>query len=142
MEDISKICSKYKLKEAEITEYDMRILSPFIVEIISKCTSFEEIPPENVKKIIESLNVQRVFMIIRSPFFEDYVSCNKTDLKFLEGGGEIYFEYLGKDIFNTEYIRVPLCEILFICNSDIIILWDHDGYMTIYQFKRVKTSRI
>ena len=75
-----------------------------------------------------------------SCFLEKYVSVESKDLKLFSG--EIFFEYIGSDIFSTEYVTLPLCDVFFICESNTVILWDHEGRLTIYKFERVKASKI
>lgn len=142
MESFDDILQKYQFREEPVSEYDKDIFMPFLIKITKIYHSSEKISLEDVKKITNFLNMQRVFVIIRSPFFEEFVFCKRKDIKFFQGGGEIYFEYIGKNIFDTEYVKIPLCEIIFVGKSNFIVLWDHECYLTICQFERVKASKI
>jgi hypothetical protein len=135
---LSQILMKFNFKKEEITEYDKNLLLPFIIKVIEKFTSEKYFDKELLRTILDKLKIQRIFLRMTC-FFENYLSIKQKDLKLFSGN--VFFEYLGSDIFSTEYITIPLCDIFFIC-EDKIILWDHDGHLTIYRFKRVKATKI
>jgi len=138
---IPKILKEFNFKKEKITRHDKIQLAPFIVKfpikIKEKLTSRKIFDKKEIKRILES-KPERIFLKMCC-FLDNYLSPKRKELKLFSG--EIIFEYIGSCalLFN-EYATLPLCDIFFFC-KDRIILWDHDGYLTVYKFERIKTER-
>lgn len=127
-----------KLERERITDYDRNLLQPFIVKLREKFSCEVYIDKETLAKILSRLSVERVFL--RMPcLLERYLSPKRGDLKLFSG--DVVFEYTGSDVLSTEYATLPLCDVFFVRKNEII-LWDHEGRISVYRFERVKASKI
>ncbi len=139
LKNIYEILERFDFKKGKIEKYDKLLVLPFLIKLKEKFVSKKYFDKENVKRIINKIKVERVFLRI-SYSLENYISIKSKDLRLFSG--DVLFEYTGSNIFSTDYITLPLCDVFFVCEGNMIILWNHDGHLTVYTFERVKATKI
>tara|TARA_Y100000031_G_scaffold138622_1_gene164631 strand:- start:181 stop:630 length:450 start_codon:yes stop_codon:yes gene_type:complete len=137
---LNKILKKFDFKKDKISKEPISI---FIVNITGKYISSKNLQIEEVKLIISSLGIKKIFFQISGYELNKSVKSNFNDFEIFLG--DIYFKYKGKDFFldfkNKKFPQV-LEDTFFICENNIIAVWDHHGRLIIYKYKRVRATKL